>query len=419
LDLVDEESPVFFDANLSQADVDLLNSLASFFDRFAAENTADLRIETAVARRRVGEIQHRIGKLEDASASLNQAIVDFASIRKANPDQAQAVLEEVAARQELITILGKRGQLPRANALFAETRELIESYSKLQESPEGKFALAKLIGNMVNVGPRFAAERRRRPPLGLTNRPQVAMPVPPGQQARLKRESELNAESLAILERLVSQQPNQTAFQLALARACKDQVRILLGLGDPPAAEQSLQKAIAILESLLQSQSDSALVRYELAEVLSVNISFRNEDEERCARSLELSKQLLKEHPNTPQYLALKASVLTRLAILGSPFENRGERALQRLAGAIEIQSDLAKRFPEIPLYSIALVQYHLQLSETYFALRRPEKAREAIVNAATIAETMEKNGISQPMVKSFLERIRERKENLEEKSKE
>ncbi len=419
LDLVDEESAEFVDANLTQADVDLLQSLASFFDRFAAENTADLGIETAVARRRVGEIQHRIGKLDDATASLNQAIADFASIRKANPDQAQVVLEEVAARQELITILGKRGQLPRANALFAETRELIESFPKLQESSEGEFALAKLIGNMVNVGPRFAAERRRRPPLGLTNRPQVAMPVPPGQQARLKRESELNAESLIILERLVSQQPNQTAFQLALARACKDQVRILLGLGDPQGAEQALQKTIAILESLLQSQSDSALVRYELADVLSVNISFRNEDEERCARAIELCDQLIKEHPNTPQYLALKASVLTRMAALGNLFENRGEKALQRIADAIEIQADLAKRFPEVPLYSIALVQYHLQLSETYFALRRPEKAREAMINAATIAEDMQKNGIAQPMVKSFLERIRERKQNLEEKSKE
>lgn len=419
LDLFDEESAEFVDANLTQADVDLLQSLASFFDRFAAENTTDLRIETAVARRRVGEIQHRIGKLEDATVSLSQAIADFASIRKANPDQAQAVLEEVAARQELITILGKRGQLPRANALFAETRELIESKSDLKESIEGKFALAKLIGNMVNVGTRFAAERRRRPPLGPANRPQVAMPVPPGQQARVKRESELNAESLSILERLVSQQPNQSAFQLALARGCKDQVRILLGLGDPQGAEQALQKTIAILESLLQSQSDSALVRYELADVLSMNITFRNEDEARCSRSLELCDQLIKEHPNTPQYLALKASVLTRMAALGNLFENRGEKALQRIADAIEIQTDLAKRFPEVPLYSIALVQYHLQLSETYFALRRPEKAREAMINAATIAEDMQKNGISQPMVKTFLERIRERKANLEEKSNE
>ena len=418
-DLVDEETPEFVDAYLTQADVELLQSLAAFFDRFAEENTTDLRIETAVARRRVGEIQHRVGKLDDAAKSLNQAIVDFESIRKADPNSAQALLEEVAAREELIAIMGKRGQGPRANTLFAETRQLIESHPAVTTTTEGQFALAKLLGTMVNLGPRFAPDRRRRSSFVAPNRTPPPNVTPPGQLTRLKRESDLNSESLAILESLVQENPNPSAFQLALARAHKDRVRILLALGDPAGAEPSLQKAIAILESLRGSNPNSASYRHELADILSTNVAFREEDSARCLQALALCEALVQEHPNAPQYLALKASVLSRLANLGSPLENRGEKSLQRLSQAIEIQSDLAKRFPDAPLYSITLVQYHLQQSEIYFALRRPEKARESITNAAAIAETMQEKGVSQPLVKSFLDRIRERRANLEEKKNE
>lgn len=418
-DLVDEETPEFVDASLTEADVELLQSLATFFDRFAEENTTDLRIETAVARRRVGEIQHRIGKLEDATKSLNQAIDDFGSIRRADPNATQSMLEEIAAREELILILGKRGQLPRANALFVETRQLIESNPAVAGSTQGQFALANLLSNMVNVGPRFAPERRRRGPFASSNRTPLPQAIPANQQARLKRESELNSESLAILQRLVKEDPSPSAYQLALARACKDQVRIRIALGEIEGAESSLRKAIAIMESLLTSHPASASYRHELADILSMNVAFREEDSERSLRALDLSEALVKEHPNAPQYLTLKASVLSRMALLGPPSDNRGEKSLQRLGEAIEIQSDLARRFPDVPLYSITLVQYHLQQSEVYFALRRPEKARESITTAAAIAETMQEKGVSQPLVKSFLDRIRERRANLEEKKNE
>ena len=50
------------DTVLTQADADLLRSLQSFFERFAEENGTDLRLDTALARRRVGEIEAKIGR---------------------------------------------------------------------------------------------------------------------------------------------------------------------------------------------------------------------------------------------------------------------------------------------------------------------------------------------------------------------
>ncbi len=417
LEILEEESPEFADASLTQADVELLQSLSAFFDRFAQENATDLRLESAIARRRVGEIQHRIGKLDDATKSLNQSIEEFATMRQAIPTESQVLLEEIAARQELITLLGKKGQMPRANALFMETRRLMESQSAFLESTEGQFAVAQLLGSMVNVGARFSPERRRRPPLAWLNRTPPASSLPPAQQARWKREFELNAESASILERLVDQFPSNHVFQVALARAYKDRVRILMALGEPRTAEESLASAASLMESLLLKHPESAAYRYELADILSVNITSRSVDSERCQRSLELCDQLLKEHPGTPEYLALKSTVLVRLALLGNPSENRGDAPLRRMNEAIEIQTGLAERYPEVALYQIALMQYHFQQSEMYFALKRPEKARESLANAAAVAEKMQKMGVAQPLIKTLMERIRERRANLEERS--
>jgi tetratricopeptide (TPR) repeat protein len=111
--------------------------------------------------------------------------------------------------------------------------------------------------------------------------------------------------------------------------------------------------------------------------------------------------------------------VLTRLAMLGNPLENRGEKTLQRFNEAIDIQSDLARRYPEVPLYPIALVQYHLQQSEIYYALRRFEKARESMGKASQIADSLQNNGVAPLLVKTFMDRIRERLSILEEKTKE
>jgi eukaryotic-like serine/threonine-protein kinase len=417
LEMLEEESPEFADASLTQADVELLQSLSTFFDRFAKENATDLRLETAVARRRVGEIQHRIGKLDDATKSLNQSIEEFETLRKANPTQPQPLLEEIAARQELITLLGKRGQMPRANMLFTDTRRLIESQPSFLESTEGQFAVAQLLGSMVNVGARFSPERRRRPPFAWLNRTSPAPPLSPAQQARWRRETELNAESASILERLVDQSPSNHVFQVALARAYKDRVRILIAQGEPRTAEESLLNAAKIMESLLQKVPESAAYRYELADILCINVTSRSVDSERCHRSLELCDQLLKEHPGTPEYLALKATVLVRLALMGNPSENRGDGPIRRMNEAIEIQTRLAERYPEVALYGIALMQYHFQQSEMYFALKRPEKARESLANAAAVAEKMQKIGVAQPLIKTIMERIRERRANLEERT--
>ncbi|MFM7918868.1 MAG: hypothetical protein ACKPJJ_01510, partial [Planctomycetaceae bacterium] len=65
-----EESLEDTTAVLSAADVTLLETLLGFFDRLAAENSRNLGLTAAEARRRVGDIQRQLGRLMQ-NASLH------------------------------------------------------------------------------------------------------------------------------------------------------------------------------------------------------------------------------------------------------------------------------------------------------------------------------------------------------------
>ncbi len=424
IDLEDAEWTDFADASLTQADVELLQMLQQFFTKFAEENSTDLRVEAAVARRRVGEIQHRIGKLEEASDSLDKAIGEFQSIRSIGGPSQRVLLEEILACQEAIEVFAKRGQMAKAMSLFQRAKRLFESQLEFQSSEDGKYAMAQLIGCMVSNNLRFNNDRRRRPAMGWLGRGNLPSqpPLPANQRARLQREDDLNAEALTLLADLVSAHPNTLAYRVSLASAHKEQVRLSRAQNDWNRADQSLTVAADIMENLVREHPKTAPYKYQLAEILAIPVARRNIDAQRCARGLVLCNEILQEHPLVPEYLALKASILTRQAmlfgsILNAPNGDRGDAGVQHFLEAIAIQRDLVNRYPEVAVYSIVLLQYHVQLSELYFATKRPEKSREIIAEALAIAEQMKGRGLAQPFVKAILDRIRERRANLETKA--
>jgi hypothetical protein len=72
-------------------------------------------------------------------------------------------------------------------------------------------------------------------------------------------------------------------------------------------------------------------------------------------------------------------------------------------------------RFPDIPLYGINLLQIKVQLVEFTSQFRRPEKAKQYLAEAMALAEKMLESGAArQPVVRSILERLKDRKTALE-----
>ncbi len=69
------ESPTF-ESRLTVADTELLTSLLSFYREFAKQNTDDSKLQTRIARayQRSGQIQQRLGEVDDAIASYDVAL---------------------------------------------------------------------------------------------------------------------------------------------------------------------------------------------------------------------------------------------------------------------------------------------------------------------------------------------------------
>jgi serine/threonine protein kinase len=153
LDEAGLETDGFADAVLTQADVELLKSLQNFFDRFAEENATDLRFDAAISRRRVGEIENKIGRYDQAAESLRRAIAEFEAVRnkdQAEQDKQRVLNEEVQARKELIGLHSRRDQFPRAIEEMENLREVLKKNPEFATSEEGRFGLASALESLCS-----------------------------------------------------------------------------------------------------------------------------------------------------------------------------------------------------------------------------------------------------------------------------
>lgn len=406
-------------AALSQADVTLLETLLEFFDRFSEMNDKDLRVETALAKQRMADIQHNIGKLDEAETSYRKSLEIYQGLHQQFPNRQDVLLSMITVYNELVILAAKRGQLPKTGLLYQEARRLFDQSPTFASSSEGRFALAKLLNSMGTIGAKFGRDTRIRQNSLFGDR-RLGIPdlIPPQLATRLKRESELNAESLSLLKELLTEQPDNDAFSVVLARALKDEVRIAKLRNDAPRAEDALVRSIDIWENLCKAHPESTAFKYELAETLSTNFGMRPTDVQRINRSIALNDELLKENPDVPEYRALKASTLVKQSVIFQINSGRSQKSEDALLEAIKIQKELATRYSDIAGYTLAIVQSLTQLAELEMLLKKPDKAKEAMDEAIQFAEAFGKKHRGISMLKSSVDRLRERKSAMESRIK-
>ncbi len=221
----------------------LLETLLRFFDQLAQQNSKDLEIESALARRRVGDIQQQLGRLADAESSYPREFCGDAEARlqtalekagsaaasgcyrsrcTADPDlQTRLVLSLAEVRQQLMLIAAKAGDYAATMRTYQQVRSTLEQGS-VNQSNDGKFLLATTINRAVAMGLRLAIEPRFRPRNPILNRllPNMPdeLPPAPGQAQRLRRETEAAAEAIALLKELIAQDASNAAYRECLWR---------------------------------------------------------------------------------------------------------------------------------------------------------------------------------------------------------
>jgi serine/threonine protein kinase len=445
-----DESLDFSQTMLSEADVSLLESLLSYFKQLGAQNDTDLSSETAAALKRVGDIQQRIGKLEEAEKSYAAALELYRSIERREPitqdspeaekrESAKWLSQQLTVYIELLLVQSQQGKIWLAWDSYNDCRRLIDSEKDFASSQEGRFQKAKLLNCIGRISSQMQARpiRGERPPSfnprdakGNVNRATwmefAGLPL----AARLRKEAELNREAINLLNTLVTESSDKAAYRSALAQALRDESRLAMLRNEKEESEKSLIRSVELLNSLIGRYPDNSGYQYQLAETLWASTSrpmgrppggppggppganepvpFSTKDTERLESSLKICDELLEKQPLEPAYLALKGAVLSRLGqaggIIGRP------QAVEYLYESVRLYTGLSDRFPELPFYRAQRIEALLKLSRM-----EPNRSKaiehydQAIAEANKLGDSRLRNQIG-----PLIERMRERRKSLE-----
>ena len=433
---LDEESVALQEAVVTPADAELLESLLEFFDEFARNNRTDLKEETANAYRRVGEIQQRLDQLDEAEEAYRRALTTYQTLAADELKKDTFLLAEAKTLNALGTIASQKSQRDESKQSHQQAKALLESSPSLMATTQGKFELANTYTLMAMVpfrggfgqgggifprgtggplppppdehhedgprvdnpradNPRSDSPRPDRPRTefgegdrrqrgrsgrrGSTTGPRWPVPVD-------FEETRTNyANALRLLEEIVKQEPANIEYRLALAQCYREHIRIAKMSGEHEASEQYQQKVIDVLEQLVAEYPNVPRVKFELADTLCMSRfggpgpapeTLQTKSVERLQRALEICRELNQSYPNTPEYRALLANSLFRLANLATHEENFIE-AEKYCHEAIDTAGPLAQQFPSVAMYQFTYSQLLAFLAEVNGKQGKFQEARK------------------------------------------
>ncbi|NQV28518.1 MAG: protein kinase [Rhodopirellula sp.] len=352
LSLGDEEprdgEPHFYDTVLTAADADLLEALLKFFDDFASQNPTDLRAQSANARKRVGDIQQRLGRFEEAEATYRQSLAAFETLSRQNPKDLQLVIAQARIQNEIAIAASRRGAMWGAVNEHNRAKQLLQETDGVMDTASGKLELARTLGLLTTIGSRsgmsalMSLARNDSPdgkpfPNGRAvsdgrsrgdgrrdngrqpgdrsendqktdNRPdgngvndnqsgggrssaERRSPGPGGNpRGSLRSWNEIflktSDQSLALLNELLADEPSRPEYRLALAVAWRNRVTVARFINDAQMGSEAITTAIQHLEELARDFPDDPVYRFELADTLCLRAT-RNDDNDPTAEQLQ------------------------------------------------------------------------------------------------------------------------------------
>ena len=401
---------------VSPADAALLQSLLRFFDEFASKNGTNLDHQTAGALRRIGEIQQRLGRLPEAEAAFLQSLEIASKLIPSAAADARPLTERAALWNAIGMVRSQRGDVSAAFAAHREALELLES-PLAQKSDDGRFQMAETLNLLGTVGSRaggaemvpemFGAHIRER------GGPRFGRDEPPLTPPPIDRDEALE-RGAAILKELLERDPENAAWQFALAKNYRSRIR--LGPSHRSTAAETrhvADQAIRILKDLAARFPDSPVYAYELASTLGRSAQRLPElepaDRDALQReALQLAARLAFSHPHVPEYQALVAATERRLGWLA---HRRGEAAEARehYRTALELHGRLSREYPAVSLYQVGYAQALSDWAQVLAAADETDAARESMNKALAIARTTAESWKDDPLFRDFVAHLESR----------
>ena len=227
-----------------------------------------------------------------------------------------------------------------------------------------------------------------------------------------KESEQYRHEAVELLKRLVADHPTVPAYRHLLARCYRETPPIWAGQA-ARSEPDGLYKATQILENLEKEYPDVADYRYDLSETYAMlgdqgpqgsEAPDKNATQRSPAmleKALALSEQLCAEHPNIPEYAV--SSVNIRLRLNHSLRESDATRAEANLRKALEVQSALARRFPENSSYKFWMAVIQESLGGLFQEHDRLPEARSALQDCIASFKEVLRHDARAGMVRGIL----------------
>ena len=341
--------------HMEQIRRELLEAAAGFYERFlkVEDPTPELRHDAAVASRKVGDIQSRLGRVKDAEESLQRSLSLLEALVTEFPEDATYRADLAAASINLANLLRESGRHKDAQQAFGRA---IEMSQKLVEEAPG------------DVG------RRRELAKAYYNHALVEEALQQSANAAMSLRS-----AREVLEKLVAEQPADAGQRQELARALTlyGQVKA----SQPADAEGALQQALNLLEGLVKADPDNRTTRQQLLVACNqMGDLLRNNRPEEAGtyfrRAVALGRGLVRDYPTLADYQKQLAGSLNGLALWNLAAGRRAE-ADKELAEAQRLKNRLVTTFPDRPDYRLDLAKARGNLGLAMQTAGQPERAME------------------------------------------
>jgi len=388
----DEDSLPEYQPMVSAKDAKILEDLLKFYDRFAAENqgNARLQLETARAYQRVGQIQNRLGQFEKAEPALRRALSIYEQTAEGASGAESLKLDVARTLNELSHTCQMTARFGEARKSCEKALELLDGLEVSGARPEEVlFAMAQAHQRMS------AAWHFGRVPHSAVHHTQIA--------AR-------------ILERLISEHPDCPAYRHALAIGYRDWAMLSARQGKWDSSKQYSRKAVDLLRGLVKQYPAVPDYRYDFIMTstrglygsgrrLSGVDRQSHRSKELCLEALTHAKALVTDYPTVPAY---KYALALALQKAGAMRQAGGEReaAESLLRQASEILAQLVEEYPAVLVYRMSLVHANMSLASLLRQNRRSEEARDRIRRSISMVQELDQEPIGGRMKQRVLFRM-------------
>ncbi|MBI5864217.1 MAG: serine/threonine protein kinase, partial [Planctomycetes bacterium] len=395
----------------------LLKSLLGFYSQLAQQEGGSgvLQRKTADAAGRAGEIQERLGQLDDARQAYLLSIERYAALVAGIPGDTTLKIALAEAHNRMARLLSRgRG----SEEMAGHTQAAIEALAGLCEKPDAppaaRLALARAhyLAATLSLGDRALRAFERGPRPGEAGEPGIRRRPPRERGPGPSSSSQPGADSVArrehlrisieMLNRLASQSPRQPEILHLLARCLRESGG---GRGSRfSRSSEDLDRATQILESLAADHPKIDTYSFDLAETYA--LYDRGPDAlAKVTKAAALMEALVKSHPAVPEYSAALVRILRRLARV----HDRDQRPVEARAAmmrALEVQQALTQRNPQNAGYQIATAFLEFSVARDLSIDGQAYAARDRLSTAADRLARLGAEERDSPLVRALRLRL-------------